>query len=99
MTILSLIRSGIRNCKPGGTVVYSTCSLSPAQNDGVIQAAFEELWHSTKIDIVVEDTRNIAEHFHNVYSFHKKCRFGQLVLPNITSNFGPMYFCKIKRLN
>ncbi|KAK2152584.1 hypothetical protein NP493_2441g00000 [Ridgeia piscesae] len=85
-------------CKPGGSIVYSTCTLSPPQNDGVVQAALELLWQQTNIDIVVQDTGHLADTFSNTFNFYK-CRFGQLVLPNLTANFGPMYFCKLKRLN
>jgi 16S rRNA C967 or C1407 C5-methylase (RsmB/RsmF family) len=32
-----LLREAIRMCRPGGLVVYATCSLSPMENDGVIE--------------------------------------------------------------
>jgi hypothetical protein len=69
------------------------------QNDGVIQAALEYIWENSKIDVVVQDTSVIRTLFKDTYKFYDKCRYGQLVLPHIQANFGPMYFCKLKRLN
>ncbi|KAL3881973.1 hypothetical protein ACJMK2_028355 [Sinanodonta woodiana] len=92
-----LLIAGIKSCKPGGSIVYSTCTLSPSQNDGVVQSAFEEIWKTSKIDIVIQSLKEIAERFQDTFKFHKGCQFGQLVLPSISANFGPMYFCKINR--
>ncbi|XP_064606319.1 5-methylcytosine rRNA methyltransferase NSUN4-like isoform X2 [Liolophura sinensis] len=94
-----LLLAGIKSCKPGGTVVYSTCSLAPTQNDGIIQAVFEDLWNTTKIDIAVENISWMSKAFSNTFRFFDNCRFGQLVLPTLRANFGPMYLCKIKRIN
>ncbi|XP_046334446.1 5-methylcytosine rRNA methyltransferase NSUN4-like isoform X2 [Haliotis rufescens] len=93
-----LLIAGIKCCKPGGSVVYSTCTLSPAQNDGVIQSVVEEIWQQTDIDIVIQDLSWIASKFRNTFRFYSNCRHGQLVLPCLTANFGPMYFSKIIRI-
>ncbi|XP_067674691.1 5-methylcytosine rRNA methyltransferase NSUN4-like [Haliotis asinina] len=93
-----LLIAGIQCCKPGGSVVYSTCTLSPAQNDGVIQAVVEEIWQQSSIDIVIQDLSWMASKFRNTFKFHRNCRHGQLVLPCLTANFGPMYFSKITRI-
>ena len=92
-------RAGIKCCAPGGSVVYSTCTLSFAQNDGVIQQAIDDIWKSTNIDIVIEDLSPMVDSFKNTFNFYDGCRFGQLVIPSLSSNFGPMYFCKLNRLN
>ncbi|KAK3096778.1 hypothetical protein FSP39_003221 [Pinctada imbricata] len=95
----NLLVSGIKACSPGGSVVYSTCTLSPAQNDGVVQAACEYIWKETDIDIAVVDLDFIPAICGDIFKFYKGCRYGQLVIPSLSCNFGPMYFCKIKRLN
>lgn len=50
---LALFSAGVRACKPGGTVVYSTCSLSPVQNDGVVYMALKRLKEVHNIETVV----------------------------------------------
>jgi len=42
------------NIAVGGTVVYSTCSLSPIQNDGVVKMALKKIWEETNHQIVVK---------------------------------------------
>lgn len=38
----------------GGTVVYSTCSLSPIQNDGVVGMALKKAWEETNSIMIVK---------------------------------------------
>ena len=38
----SLLRSAILSLRPGGTLVYSTCTLSPEENEMVVDALIEE---------------------------------------------------------
>jgi len=91
--------AGIRSCSVGGIVVYSTCSLSPVQNDGVVAATLEHIWHHTGIEVVIEDIRTSMKCFAPMFKFFDGCRYGNLVLPNLVSNFGPMYFCRIRRIS
>lgn len=91
--------AGIRACRPGGIIVYSTCTLSPVQNDGVIAATLEHIWHSTDIEVVVEDIHTSINCFKPMFRFFDGCRYGQLVLPNLLSNFGPLYLCRLRRIS
>ncbi|GAB1605022.1 5-methylcytosine rRNA methyltransferase NSUN4-like [Argonauta hians] len=94
-----LLVSGIKSCKPGGCIVYSTCTLSFAQNDGVIQSAYDYLVQNSNIEIVVEDLQPLFSRFRDTFTFYGHTRFGELVLPTLSSNFGPMYICRIKRIS
>lgn len=49
-----LLRTALMNIAVGGTVVYSTCSLSPIQNDGVVKMALKKIWEETNHQIVVK---------------------------------------------
>jgi 16S rRNA (cytosine967-C5)-methyltransferase len=39
---LELIRAAVRCLKPGGTLVYSTCSLEPEENEQVLKVLLAE---------------------------------------------------------
>ena len=49
-----LLQAALKMVKPGGSVMYSTCTLSPAQNDGVVYDALKRIWTETKLDFVVK---------------------------------------------
>jgi len=106
-----LLESAIRACKPGGIVVYSTCTLAPAQNEGVVERAIENLATplsnkkqrgykgSAPIQCEIVSTKSLEKHYAYFFNFHSKTPYGSLVLPHISNNFGPLYFCKIRRIN
>ncbi|XP_060087747.1 5-methylcytosine rRNA methyltransferase NSUN4 [Heteronotia binoei] len=98
MLQLELLVAGILAAKPGGEVVYSTCSLSQLQNEYVAERAVELLNIQYNIDVRVEDLNIFRRLFQDTFSFFPSCRLGELVLPHLTSNFGPLYFCKLRRL-
>ncbi|KAH3734511.1 5-methylcytosine rRNA methyltransferase NSUN4-like [Dreissena polymorpha] len=94
-----LLRAGIQSCKPGGAVVYSTCTLSPVQNDGIVQATIDDIWKNTGINLEIDDLSEMKYIFRDTFKFHDGCRFGQLVVPSLSRNFGPMYFSRIRRVS
>ncbi|XP_072789150.1 5-cytosine rRNA methyltransferase NSUN4 isoform X1 [Taeniopygia guttata] len=98
MLQLQLLMAGILAARPGGAVVYSTCSLSPLQNECVVERALDVAGAQFNISVHVEDLSHFRTLFQDTFSFFSDCRLGELVLPHLTANFGPMYFCKLRRL-
>ncbi|XP_065409840.1 5-methylcytosine rRNA methyltransferase NSUN4 [Chrysemys picta bellii] len=97
MLQLQLLLAGLLAARPGGEVVYSTCSLSQLQNEYVVERAVEVAETEYNINVHVEDLSCFRRLFQDTFSFFADCRLGELVLPHLTANFGPMYFCKLRR--
>ena len=96
-----LLKAGLTLLKPGGCLVYSTCTLSPVQNDGVVHMALRSLWEETTLDFEVCDLSEAVKPFRFLCKLHGRqegLKYGQLVVPFLPNNFGPMYFAKIRRL-
>ena len=71
-----IYRSAIRSCRPGGVIVYSTCTLTPGQNDYVIEAAFTQLRQlHPDIEIMVQDTSCIRDRLNHVFKFWPGSRY------------------------
>jgi 16S rRNA (cytosine967-C5)-methyltransferase len=48
-----ILRAGAHALKPGGTLVYSTCTISPAENEQVVRAFLAE-----RDDFAADDLRS-----------------------------------------
>uniref|UniRef100_A0A5S6QEX3 NOL1/NOP2/Sun domain family member 4 n=1 Tax=Trichuris muris TaxID=70415 RepID=A0A5S6QEX3_TRIMR len=94
---IALIQNGIRSLKLGGSLVYSTCTLSPVQNDAVIEEVLRQNSEGPKVAIC--DLSSVAWPLQRsgIFHFHP-CRYGLQVVPSVLSNFGPMYVCKLQKM-
>ncbi|KAM9000525.1 5-methylcytosine rRNA methyltransferase NSUN4 isoform X1 [Sarcophilus harrisii] len=98
MLQVQLLVAGLLATRPGGAAVYSTCTLSHLQNEYVVGGAVEILANQYQIHVQVEDLSCFRHLFQDTFSFFPSCRMGELVLPVLWANFGPMYFCRLRRL-
>lgn len=81
----SLLCSALLALKPGGTIVYSTCSISPLENDAVIKKLLLKKGESAQL-VEIKGIPNEVE----------KTEFGYQILPD-KSGHGPIYFSKIQK--
>jgi len=96
-----LLKNGLLHLAPGGSLVYSTCTLSPIQNDGVVHRVLAQIWEETNLNFEVEDLNLAVKPFRfmcKIFGRKEGVKYGQLVVPSLMNNFGPMYFCKINRI-
>lgn len=80
-----LLCSALLSLKKGGKIVYSTCSISPFENDAVI----EKLLLKKGMEVLREDTLSPSP-------LAEKTKFGFLHLPD-KCGFGPLYFSVLRK--
>ncbi|KRZ58157.1 5-methylcytosine rRNA methyltransferase NSUN4 [Trichinella nativa] len=83
--------NGLKSLRVNGSLVYSTCSLSPVQNDMVIENVFRKLQiDHLNMEIVVVNLDNMVDNLKNSMAFDFfPCKYGQLIIPSLVNNFGP----------
>ncbi len=83
----SLICSALLTLKPGGTLVYSTCSISPLENDGVIERLLDRKGDQIAIDPELGDLEAL-----------ERTRFGFQIFPDQFSGKGPIFMARLRKL-
>jgi len=95
---IQLLERGLQALKPGGQLVYATCSLAPEEDEAVINKLLEEYPNSIKIE-------DVSNHFHfdaqGVTSFEGKTYHPDLehalrLWPHKTGMSG--FFCALMTL-
>lgn len=79
----ALISGALEALRPGGRMVYSTCSLSSYENDAVVARILEKKSDRVKW---IEPESSSAE----------RTELGSLFLPD-KSGFGPLYWCVLEK--
>lgn len=81
----SLLSSAWLACRAGGRIVYSTCSISPLENDAVAGKLIK------KREVTV-----LRPQFLESFEFLERTEYGYQVLPD-RCGFGPMYFSVLQK--
>ncbi|XP_057621020.1 tRNA (cytosine(34)-C(5))-methyltransferase, mitochondrial [Chionomys nivalis] len=90
---VELLRSAIKALRPGGLLVYSTCTLSRAENQDVISEIL-----TSNSTIVPVDISGLARTCSQDFTFaptNQKCSL--LVIPEKGKAWGPMFIAKLKK--
>ncbi|KAG5445272.1 5-methylcytosine rRNA methyltransferase nsun4 [Clonorchis sinensis] len=106
-----LLRRGMSFCRVGGSVVYSTCTLSPAQNQAVIELCLDRVNSSENgarfalsnvfplIRWFELAQRDLGLRLVPVFASQSATEpVGMLVAPVLSANYGPTFICKLKRI-
>ena len=80
----ALLSSAFMTTRPGGFILYSTCSINPDEDENVIERLF------SRHDGEVEDVDIALEH-------SEKLSRGRIILPDTSGGLGPMYACLIRK--
>lgn len=89
--------SALQALVPGGIAVYSTCSMSPLENDGVVDEVLLKCSENSHLKIEVVNLQFTDHALAEMFNY-KTTKNGVLVLPSKTKNWGPIYFCKLRRV-
>ena len=81
----SLLSAAFLLLKPEGSLVYSTCAITPEENDGPVSRLLEKYGGEIELDFP-----NFTE--------GEKTKFGRLILPDASNGMGPMYVARFKKL-
>jgi 16S rRNA (cytosine1407-C5)-methyltransferase len=80
----SLLSAAFLLLKPGGSLVYATCSINPGENDGVAGRLPEKYG-----DAALPDPPDFTE--------GEPARYGRMILPDTCGGRGPMYVARFRK--
>ena len=82
----SLLSAAFLLLKPGGSLVYATCAITPEENDGPVSRLLEK--YAEEIELDEPD-----------FSVGERTAYGRLILPDTTDGMGPMYVARFRKIN
>jgi 16S rRNA (cytosine1407-C5)-methyltransferase len=91
----ALLSAAFLLLKPGGSLVYATCALSPEENDQVAGRLLEKYGKSQgkgppASGAVLLDPPGFSE--------GEVTRYGRIILPDLCAGMGPMYVARFKKI-
>jgi len=87
----AMLAAAVDALKPGGTIVYSTCALSPIENDNVIAKLLKKRSGLVRID----DISGMSSDEEMQGLTAEKTEYGLHILPDRNGGWGPIFMTKI----
>ncbi len=91
----ALLSSAWRMLRKGGFLLYSTCALSPDENDNVVAKLLKKFDDVQVLD--PEISLEYKKFCNSDLPDYEKTQFGAQVLPDRANGAGPLYFCLLKK--
>ena len=94
----ALLSSAYRMLNPEGYILYSTCALAPAENDGIVERLLKK-FDTAKIalDAVPRERQRLLSFCDTLFPEAEKTKYGFHVLPDAQRGAGPIYFSLIRK--
>uniref|UniRef100_A0A3B1K323 NOP2/Sun RNA methyltransferase 3 n=1 Tax=Astyanax mexicanus TaxID=7994 RepID=A0A3B1K323_ASTMX len=90
-----LLCSALSTVRPGGLVVYSTCTFSRAENQSVVEEVLTSCSGVELVDLDEDLIGSLSKHF----TFARlRPQLGYLVVPEQGRTWGPMFVCRLRRI-
>ena len=80
----ALLSSALIVVKKGGYILYSTCSINPEEDEGVVEKLFSR--HEQEVEEIPLDLE----------TSEKRMR-GRIIMPDTSNGLGPMYACLLRK--
>ncbi len=94
----AILRSASQAVKPGGLVIYATCSLPRAENEALVERALERSRKKGPYLTVLEPNQAEMRHLAENMNLHVvPSEIGYRIWPDENNGAGPMYFCLLRR--
>lgn len=91
----ALLSSAWRMLRAEGYLLYSTCALSPDENDNIIEKLLKK-FDDVKI-CEPKISLNYKDFTKNELPEYEKTKFGAHILPDRANGAGPLYFCLLQK--
>ncbi|CAG0880361.1 unnamed protein product [Cyprideis torosa] len=93
-----ILSAALEMLRPGGSLVYSTCTLNPTENDGVVYQALRNMWLHSKDTYTVRDLSVALFPFNSLFKLRQsRMKLGHMVLPFLPNNYGPLFLSRIDK--
>lgn len=92
----ALLSSAWRMLRPEGYLLYSTCALSPDENDNVVAKLLKKFDNAKLCEPKI--SLNYKNFTQSELPEYEKTEFGAHVLPDKAGGAGPLYFCLLQKI-